>query len=142
MATYTSDRVSTLITARDGIGVVHQICTYTVVTALATADILQLFKLPEGAIVLDLMVASGGTQGANNNSEFTVGDVLDADRYIVTANGLALRSGGGVDRLSAPTGVAYTNPADTTVDLTITVGGSGQTTGGYIRASILYVPQA
>lgn len=141
MATYTSDRVSTLIPARDGIGVVHQICSYTVTTALILADIVQLFKIPEGAIVLDLMVASDGTQ-SGSDSVFTVGDTADTDRYIAVAGGLALRTGGGLARLGVQTGVGFTNTADTTIDLIITTAGTGQTTGGIIKASILYVPQA
>ena len=147
MATYYTDRTlagtagntATRTPARvDGRGLVSQIATITIGTALANNDIIQLFTMPAGAVIEDLTVSSDGTQGANNDAVFTVGDGDDADRYITTAGGLALRTGGGVNRLNNYAGHGHTYSAEDTIDLKVTTQGTGQTTGGVIRASVLY----
>lgn len=147
MATYYTDRTetgtagntTTVIPPRvDGRGLIAQSCEITVGTALANNDIIELFKVPLGAVVIDLMVSSDGTQGANNDAVFTVGDGDDTDRYITTAGGLALRTGGGLNRMNAHTGLHNKYTADDTIDLKVTTAGTGQTTGGKIRAHVVY----
>jgi hypothetical protein len=151
MATYYSDRTiagtagntATRTPSRiDGRGLVHQVCAYSVATAFGASDVLQLFTVPAGAIILDGGVASGGTQGANNDAVFTVGDGGDTDRYITTSAGLVLRTGGGVVRFTALAGFVYEYSAEDTIDLLITTVGTGQTTGGYVTGWILYAMNA
>lgn len=137
MPNYNTDKVSNSVPARAGYGTVSISGEMTVGTALILNDTVSLFKLPANAVIRDLYVSSGGTQ-SGADSVFTVGDSGDTDRYITTAGGLALRTGGGVSRLNAHTGVNYQNTAETTVQLLITTAGTGQTTGGVIRFSAIY----
>jgi hypothetical protein len=136
--TYYSDRVDPSIPARSGIGVVTQVCTFAVAANLVVNDIIQLFKVPKNAVINDIWVSSDGTQGANTDSVFTVGDGADTDRFITTAGGTILRSGGGLARMNAFAGAGYQYSAEDTVDLKITTVGTGQTTGGTINAGIMY----
>lgn len=139
--TYQSDKVASSIPARSGVGVVTQVCSFSVATALVVNDVIQLFKVPQNAVILNLWVSSDGTQGANTDSVFTVGDGADTDRFITTAGGLILRSGGGVAFMNAFAGAGYQYTAEDTVDLKVTTVGTGQTTGGTIRAGIIYSSQ-
>jgi hypothetical protein len=96
-----------------------------------------LFKLPANAVLRDITISSNGTQ-SGADSVFTVGDSVDTDRYITTAAGLALRTGGSVARLNAHAGLNFQNTAETTVQLLVTTVGTGQTTGGIIKFSAIY----
>lgn len=141
MPNYNSTRVNPLITARDGIGVIHQVTEFTVTTALINADTVSLFTVPEGSIILDLVISSNGTQ-SGSDSTFSLGDAAVPARYMPAASGTALRTGGGTVRMNAFTGFNFTNTADTNILLTVVAAGTGQATGGIIRAYVLYVPQA
>ena len=146
MATYYASRVSSsntalgaVIPARASEGLISQVAEFTVGTALST-DTIQLFTVPVGATILDLYISSGGTQGANSDSVFTVGDGSSTARFITTAGGLCLRSGGGISRMNAHAGTGYVYTAEDTIDLLVTTAGTGQTTTGVIRAMVLYAP--
>jgi hypothetical protein len=146
MATYYASRVSTSNTALAGDfparyseQLVSQFAEFTVGVSLST-DTIQLFNVPAGATILDLYISSGGTQGANSDSVFTVGDGSSTARFITTAGGLCLRSGGGISRMNAHAGTGYVYTAADTIDLLVTTAGTGQTTTGVIRAMVLYAP--
>lgn len=146
MPTYFSSRVSTSntvlagdIPARQSEQVTSQVTEITIGTALVASDIIQLFTLPRGAVILNLIISSNGTQ-SGSDAVFTVGDTAVNNRYILVAGGLALRTGGGVNVLGAHTGLGYVIPAESTMNLYITTVGTGQTTGGVIRAQVTYAP--
>jgi len=138
MANYNTDKVASGVVTRAGMGTQSISGEITIGTALAASDTISLFKLPPNSVIRDLMISSNGTQGANSDSVFTVGDSGDTDRYITTAGGLCLRSGGGVSRLNATTGLNYQNTSETTVQLLITTVGTGQTTGGVVKFTAIY----
>lgn len=144
--TYYSDRTkavaagntSTYPPARgDGRGFVNQAFSFTVETALVVNDVIQLVKVPAGATILDLVVISGGTQ-SGSDSVFQVGDGSDTDRYITTAGGIIMRSGGGMVRLNAFAGINYNYTNEDTIDLLLSTVGTGQTTGGYVKGWVNY----
>lgn len=148
MATYTTDRVASTIPARTGLGVIVQSAELLVAdlaSALATSDVVQLFTVPEGAVIIDLVVSSNGTQSTNNDAVFTVGITGgDTDQFITTSAGTVLRTGGGVARMNNAEGHGYVMTAEDTIDLLVTTGGTGQknTGTGRIRASVTYQMQA
>lgn len=146
MATYYASRVSssntalgTVIPARYSENMIWQVAEFTVGVALST-DTIQLCTVPIGATILDLYISSGGTQGANSDSVFTVGDGNSTARFITTAGGLCLRSGGGISRMNAHAGTGYVYTVEDTIDLLVTTAGTGQTTTGVIRAVVIYAP--
>jgi hypothetical protein len=138
MATYLSNKMAAGVVTRAGMGVQSVSGTYTIVTALAGNDLIHLCKLPPNSVVRHVQVGSNGTQGANTDSVFTVGDADDEDRYITTAGGLSLRSGGGVSVLNATSGLDVQNTAETTLYLKVTTAGTGQTTGGIVKFTVVY----
>lgn len=148
MATYYASRVSSSNTSivtspparYKNDALVSQVAEFTVGTALAATDVIQLFTVPKGATVLDIYVSSSGTQ-SGSDSVFTLGDGNVTDRYITVAGGLALRTGGAISRMNAHTGTGYVYPDEDTIDLLMTTTGTGQTTSGVIRATVLYAPE-
>lgn len=141
MTDYYTDKVASSIPARGaGPDLVAQSATLTISTALANSDIVQLFKVPAGAVVHYLSVASDGTQ-SGNNSTFSVGDGDDDDRFLAAASGTSLRTGGGAVVCNRYVGLNHQYTADDTIDLKVVEQGAGQTTGGKIRASIIYSGQ-
>ena len=145
MPNYNSSRISNALPARarNGFEVVFS-GTVTVGVALILSDTVTLAKLPVGAMIVDVKIKSNGTQ-SGSDSVFTVGDSTDTARYITTAAGLALRSGGGYSSLNAVgatkgAGYVITSTTDTVI-LTITTAGTGQTTGGLIDCFITYTMQ-
>lgn len=145
MASYSTPTYSSGKPARTGMDTVTVLFgILDVSVALATNDTINLCKIPAGAQMIDVAIMSAGTQGANSDSTFTVGDSGDTDRFITTAGGLALRSGGGVSRMNgaalsaATTGIGYEYTADTDLVMTITAQGTGQTTGGRITGYAQY----
>lgn len=144
MASYSTPTYSSGKPARTGMDTVTVLFgILDVSVALATSDTINLCKIPAGAQMIDVAIMSAGTQ-SGSDSTFTVGDSGDTARFITTAGGLALRSGGGVSRmngavLSAATkGIGYEYTADTDLVMTITLQGTGQTTGGRITGYAQY----
>jgi hypothetical protein len=145
MPTYYSDRMNAAATepVQGGNGLIFDFAEVSVGTALVNDDIVKLFKLPKGAYVVGLLIAGYGVQ-SGTDAVYTVGDSDDPDRYITTANGLNLRSNNasqtwGMGILpTATAGFGYKTTASVDVDLKITTAGTGQTTGGKIRAGIMY----
>lgn len=142
MTTYKSNKVAATIPARAlGPTTTMQACSYTVSTALANNDVIQLFTIPAGAVITYLVVSSDGT-GSGSNSTFEVGDGDDTDRYLLSTGGTALRSGGGTNQCTRHNGIGYAYTAEDTIDLKVIEQGVGSTTGGVIRAVVHYCPQA
>jgi hypothetical protein len=141
MPTYLSNKMQPGVVARAGMGTQSVSGEYTVAPALILNDLVHLCRLPANSVVRDVMVSSNGTQ-SGADSVFTVGDSVDEDRYITTAAGTALRTGGGVARLNATTGLNFQNTAETILYLKVTTVGTGQTTGGVIKFSVIYDMQA
>ena len=142
MPTYQSNLIASKAPARVDVhsDVVH--ATFTIATALATNDLLDVCDVEKNVTIADAIVSSvaPGTQ-SGSDSTFELGDAGDTDRFITTAGGIVLRAAGGVARLNNPAGHMYRYAADTRIQLRIVAGGTGQTTGGVIRVTLLLSPQ-
>lgn len=133
MATLTSDKVSSAVPIRtpDGPGGdATVVAKYSLAAALAAADVIQMVKVPAGAIVYDVWVKTPDLDtGGSPAITFTVGDGGDPDRYITsTAAGTAAA----LTRMNAPTAAVATSAytTDDTIDITIDTGpATGATTG-------------
>lgn len=145
MATYYSDRVNANGThnIRAGFGLVTDICTVSVGTALVNSDLIKLFTIPSGARVTNIQVAGYGVQ-SGTDAVYTIGDVTVTNRLVTVANGLNLRSNNasqaaGIFSIpSATLGIGYKYTANTDINMTITTAGTGMTTGGTIIVLIQY----
>jgi hypothetical protein len=137
MPTYLSNKMQPGVVTRAGMGVQSVSGTYTIATTLILNDLIHLCRVPANAVIRDIMVSSNGTQ-SGADSVFTVGDSVDEDRFITTAAGLSFRTGGGVARLNATTGLDHQYADETIIYVKLTTLGTGQTTGGVVRFVVIY----
>ncbi len=137
MATYLSNKMAAGVVTRAGTGLQSVSGSYTVATALVNNDLVHLCKIPANGVIRDISVGSNGTQ-SGSDGVFTVGDATDEDRYISVAGGLSLRSGGGVSKLNVTTGLDHQYTDETIIYLKVTTQGTGQTTGGIIKFTVIY----
>lgn len=131
MATYQSGRVNAAggttldhVPARVGVGLVEDYAEYTVSTALALNDVIQMLNVGAGARVLELVLIS---QDLDTNGSPTivldVGDGADTDRYI---DGTTIGQTGGTTRLgqgiTATGNILFEYTADDTIDILVQAG--------------------
>lgn len=100
---------------------------YSVSDTLSNGDVVNLCKVPAGALVLDVICRY--TNVAANQITFTVGDDASAARYIAT------QSATGTYR--ATVGIPYSQSIDQTIRLTVT-SVTSSTAGGTISVTVLY----
>ena len=101
--------------------------TFTVTTALAVNDLIEMFEVPEGATALDWIFSS---EDLDTNGTPTivmdVGDDTVSGRFI---SGSTIGQGGGLERVTTHAGHAYKFPADTVVKIKVTTGPATGATG-------------
>lgn len=148
MATYYSDRVREdrrhSIKKESGLNV--DFATVSIGTALVNSDVIKLFTLPKNAEIVGFMIQGHDVQ-TGNDSVAKLGDAGDDDRFGAAIHNLrtnvpaALAAGphsATVTSGNPATGMGHKYAADTDVDLIITTAGTGQKTGGVIKAAAFY----
>lgn len=110
--------------------------TYTAATALVVNDVIQMVKVPLGAVIyrVELAVDDLDTGAA---IVLAVGDGVVADRYIT---GSTIGQAGGVVTTNNVAGAGYTYTADDTIDVKVTTAPAGGGTG-VIRLSVLFAKE-
>jgi hypothetical protein len=112
MATFQGSRAATGTVARADLAENVVVSTFTIPTGFATADIVEMVKIPAGAIILDLVLASNAAVGSTAN--LSVGDGGAAARFLASTAHTAATA----TRMSIPAVFGYTYSADDTVDVT------------------------
>lgn len=137
MTTYQSSKVVnstnklTATQARSEIGVVHAVAEFTVATNLVTADVIEMIKIPKGAVILDATLSSSASVGSTGS--LSLGDVVDADRFITsTAYTAAVFA-----RMNASSGNLFKYTEDDTIDIRA-VNIATPATGAILRLSVIY----
>ncbi len=130
MATYTHPRASSTASIKAvHAGVNSETAEYSFSVTMSSGDIVNLFKLPAGAVVVDVITRYTLATGAGPTT-FGVGDDGSAERY-----GASI-SASGVTRATA--GIPYSYSATGTVRATVSFSTSNSTIGGTIRVTVLY----
>jgi hypothetical protein len=119
MATLTTARSAAGIQPREEHGpvVIQQSITHSVTANPAAADVLQLFKVPRGARILEVLFTSTDMDTGTPTLTATVGDGGDIDRF-VTSKTIGDTGAGVVHRLDNPVGLNYQYTAEDTIDVT------------------------
>lgn len=111
--------------------------TYTVTAALVVNDVIQMVKVPSGAIITGVTI--GATDLDTNGAPaivLDVGDGDDTDRFI---DGATVGQGGGSSDTLAVAGFGYTYSADDTIDVIVQVAPATGATSGTISLRVAYV---
>lgn len=128
MATYTHPRAASGASIKAvHAGVNSETAEYSFSNTMSSGDIVNFFKVPAGAVVIDVIARYTAVVGMVG--QFGVGDDGTAERYCASI------SATGVTRATA--GIPYSYSADGTIR--VTVSGTGSLcTGGTIRVTVLY----
>lgn len=110
---------------------VHSATTEYEASALAANDVINLFALPIGAVILDLIV---DFDDLGTGTTLDVGDSNDIDRYI---DGADTATAAGIARLGAIAGRGY-RIGTNTGDNVIQAKNLGAAATGTIKATVLY----
>lgn len=131
MATYTHPRAASTASIKAvHAGVNSETAEYSFSTTISTGDIVNMFKLPAGAVVVDVITRFTQATAAGP-LQFGVGDDGSAERYMASI------SATGVTRATA--GIPYSYSATGTIRATASgTIGSNSTVGGTIRVTVLY----
>lgn len=157
MPTYYSNRINAANThpVQGGNGLVCDFCLATdASTALVLNDVIKLFTIPKGAIIIGLKY--GGTaRNSGNDRVITIGDAADPDRLVVTASGTFFRDNsvsmadfiagystvnhaGTGSSVVVSRGFGYRYTADTEIIATVTTAGTGNAADWVLQCAIQY----
>ena len=128
MATYTHPRAGTGASLKAvHAGVNSETAEYSFSNTMSSGDIVNMFKIPAGAVVVDVITRYTAISG--QVCQFGVGDTSVTERYMASI------SASGVTRATA--GVPFSYSANDTIRVYVTGTGS-LCTGGTIRVTVLY----
>lgn len=129
MATYTHPRAATGASIKAvHAGVNSETAEYSFSNTMSAGDIVNLFKVPAGAVVVDVITRF--TKPSAGVVQFGVGDDGSAERYNASI------SASGVNRATA--GIPYSYSVDGTVRATVSGSTTNSTIGGTISVTVLY----
>ena len=141
MATFTADEAAATAPAK-GEGMSGNckvvVAEYEITAALALNDVVQMVKVPAGAIVSNVVLA---TDDLDTNGTpaivLDVGDGGDTDRYI---DGSTVGQAGGITDSSnlAINGIGYTYSVEDTIDVLVQVAPATGATSGTIKLIVSY----
>lgn len=141
MATFTADEAAATAPAK-GEGMSGNckvvVAEYEITAALALNDVVQMVKVPAGAIVSNVVLA---TDDLDTNGTpaivLDVGDGGDTDRYI---DGSTVGQAGGITDSSnlAIDGIGYTYSVEDTIDVLVQVAPATGATSGTIKLIVSY----
>ncbi|MFY9588672.1 MAG: hypothetical protein WAT66_14605 [Actinomycetota bacterium] len=139
MATTATARAAAGIQPREEHGplVIQQSITHTVSANPAADDRLQLFKVPRGARILEvLLVTTDMDTGGSPTLTAEVGDGGDTDRFI-SSKAIGAAGAAVIQRLDNPVGLNYQYTAEDTIDVTFPAT-AATFAAGTITAVVMY----
>ena len=135
MATITAAKAQSTYPARFlHEGVVHEISTITADASLSVGDVVQMMKVPQGAVVFDYQIKQVTSHGATGTGSMAlaVGDGLTDDRY-------GSADMGSVQAVFAlTTSPNYQYSAADTIDISVTEVSDLETAAAILQLSVLY----
>lgn len=105
-------------------------------TVLSAGDVTRAIKVPQGAIIQDMLVAISSTV---QSYTVNIGDGDDADRYFASQSlvlSQVVRLGGGTGAIQ--TGIGYTYSVEDTIDITWTTITSGTAADAVVTLTVFY----
>lgn len=139
--TYSSTAVASTVPARSpsSAGLTAVKATYALTGALVVNDVIQMVKVPLGAVIYGVVLSVPDLDSAGSPAVIlAVGDGSDDDRFIT---GSTVGQAGGVAMLNAASGHGYTYTADDTVDVKVTTAPGTSATTGTITLTVVFAKE-
>ena len=136
---FVADNAGTGKQARGGVGIVSVTSKYTLTGALVVNDVIQMAKIPAGAVIQEVVLSCTDLDTASSPAiVLEVGDDGDTDRFIGAST---VGQAGGVTRLSAHAGHGYQYSAANTIDVKVATGPTTGAATGTITLTAIYTMQ-
>ena len=134
-STFTSAKVAAGIQPETRGGINEISAEYEITAALVINDVVQMVKIPAGARIHDVTLATDDLESSGTASVVAVGDGDNDDRFIT---GSTIARAGGIERINAVDGVLYEYSAEDTIDFKCTTAPTTGATSGTIRLVVRY----
>lgn len=131
MATFTTTKTAASVQPRGDLDITSITGEFSIPAGFATSDVVQMVKLPKGALVQEVILSSSAGVGATAN--LSVGDTGNTARYVASTAFTAAS----LVRLGVHAGHGFVTTADGTVDVTA-VSIATPTVGTVIRLTVIY----
>jgi hypothetical protein len=131
MATFTTTKSVASVQPRGDIDITSVTADFTIPAAFATSDIVQMVKVPAGAVIQEVILSSSAGVGATAN--LSLGDTGNTARYIASTAFTAAT----LARLGVHAGHGFRFTADGTIDVSA-VSIATPTAGTVIRLTVIY----
>lgn len=133
--TYQTANVGSGVMPRANAGETIVSATFNLTAALALNDVIEMVKIPAGAVIHDVILSSTDLD-TSTGVVLDVGDGSVTDRFI---DGATIGQASGVARLNEVGGHLYEYTADDTIDVLVQVAPSGTAaTSGSIKLTVIY----
>lgn len=140
MATFQTARVATSTNKltstqpRSAVNEIWDYAEYDLAAALAQNDVIQMIKVPSGAIVIDVVLTADDLDtNVSPAIVLDVGDGADTDRFI---DGSTIAQAGGIERQNVKTGFLYEYTADDTIDVLVQAAPATGATTGKVKLAV------
>lgn len=135
MATITATAAQSTVPAKYSIkGAITRVVDYSLTgnASLSSGDVIQMLRVPSGAVIMDLAFITDALSGGNYT--VTIGDGNSATRY---SGSLSTGSTSSFTRISLAAGVGYSYSAEDTIDITVGTATTA-TQSGVVRLMVSY----
>ena len=135
--TYSSAQAAANVTAKYlHAGAIVRSATYALTAALVVNDVIQMFKLPSGATVHEVILASDDLDSNGTPAiALDVGDATAANRFIAAS---AVARTGGVARADQAAGIGYKYAADTMLQVKVNTAPATGASTGNVTLTVAY----
>ena len=117
-------------------GAIVRSATFALTAALAVNDTIQMFKLPAGAVIHEVILASDDVDtNGTPTIKFDVGDATTANRFI---SATTVGQTGGVARMDQAPGVGFKYAADTVIQVKVNTAPATGASSGNITLTVSY----
>ena len=137
--TFTNAKAAAGVQARVGLDTITVFAEHEISAALVVNDVIQMVKVPAGAVILDVKLASDDLDSAGPAIVLDVGDGTVTDRFI---DGATVAQGSGVTSLNEVDGLLYEYTAEDTIDILVQVAPATGATSGTLRLAVTYTMQS
>ena len=136
MATFTATNAGTGVQPHAGIGACMAWSSYSLTAALALNDVIQMIKVPLGAVILDGWLACTDLDtGGSPTIVLDVGDGDDTDRFI---DGATIGQTAGHARFADQSSLLYEYTAADTIDVLVQAAPATGASSGTIKMAVCY----
>lgn len=137
--TFTSSQAASTVNPRTCVNsVCYAFGTYEITAALVVSDVVQMVRVPAGAYIIEVTLATDDLDTAGPAIVLDVGDGTTTDRFIDACLSAQVAANDVVCRINHVDGLNYTYAAEDTIDVIVATAPTTGATSGTISLMVTY----